>query len=147
MVTIIAVAGLVVLVPLLFYVEFVFCDLCGQPGPVPPSAQLSVGPWQGNVSVLTVVSVSRSSVAVSDLSFQIAATNGTMYYAGPAGVIGVSLGVYTIVVYNQVDGDGYVDVGDYLSIGVAPPTEVSQLRGATFKMFRGADVLDTVRLS
>ncbi len=136
--------GVVVALPLgLILVLIVPGLMAAPPHHTAPQAtlQLSQGAWSGTRISFTVTSISTSSIAVANLSFQVVDPNGTLYFAGAAGAGDPVGGFVTTVTCADTSGDGILRAGDSVSVSVDDPSGVSQLVGGRLKLLSGGDVL------
>ncbi len=136
--TILMVAITVVLAAVLYVMV---TGLVTSPGSTKPTVTLSAGQWSGTSDVISITSVSSSTLDVSTLTYQVVGATGTIYFSGAAGTQNASGSASVTVTYNDASSDGKVGSDDNIAISVGNATELTLIRGTTFKVLSGSDVL------
>ena len=143
-VVVVVVVLVLLVVPLVLYV--MVTGLTASPGQTRPTITLSSGSWSGGSLVISITSASTSVLDSSSLTFQIITNSGEFYYNGASGATIVTGTTSTTVTYNDAGGPGASRVGPDDNIAVTASPNPNPLRGATFRVLQGADILGSAVL-
>lgn len=108
-----------------------------------PTITLTDVHWEGATAVATVGAISTSVLNSSQFTYQVVASDGTVYCNRAAWTATTTGGVHLIVEYRGSGGGDQVNRGDLILVYVSPAEGTSAIHGTTLKVLQGVDVLGT----
>ncbi len=101
------------------------------------------GSWVGTSCTVEITDVRTSTLEVANLTYQVVAYNGTIYYSGAAGTSTAVNGVTVTITYNDAQEEGKVGPDDNIAVSVGAADQLSQIQGTRFKILEGSNVLSS----
>jgi hypothetical protein len=111
-----------------------------------PTVSMVAGSWVGTSCTVEITAVASSTLEVANLTYQVVAKNGTIYYSGAAGTSTEVNGVTVTITYNDAQEEGKVGPDDNIAVSVGAADQLSQIQGTQFKIFEGVNVVGTAAL-
>ncbi len=106
---------------------------------------MDAGPWQnGSVTVSFLAINNAEGLAPENLHYVVQATNGTIYFSGPAANKTLVANITVNVSYRDTGNPGFVSPEDLIVISVTPANSTA-VRNSTFKVLAGNHVAGIVQ--
>ena len=137
--TILMVAITVVLAAVLYVMV---TGLVGPPQGQKPNLVLTAGTWNnGNLTISFASITNAPNLNPTDLTFIVAASNGTTYFSGAASTGAVNADGSTVTISYQDNANlAKVSNEDTIRITISPSTSTA-IRGGSFKIFASNEVI------
>ncbi len=130
--TILLVAITVVLAGLLYVT---MAGTVVQTPPPEPKIIMSPGQWTNGSVTISFLSIEHAEgLTPGQLTYQVQAANGTIYFSGPAGESTLVANITVNITYRDTGTPGKVSSEDLISMAVTPSNATAAIRQSTFKL-------------